>query len=118
MTLYGFDLSAALAPYILLVIFGFLPSEVWRFVSVFLVQGLDEKSEILIWVRAVATALLAGIVAKILLHPSGALQIVPLFGRAGALGLAIVVFFITKRGVIPAVLAGEAALLFLGWWFA
>ena len=39
-------------------------------------------------------------------------------GRAGALGLALVVFFIAKRAVIPAVLAGEAALIFLGWWFA
>ena len=117
MTLFGLDFSAALAPYVLLVVFGFLPSEVWRFVAVFLVQSLDEKSEILIWVRAVATALLAGIVAKILLHPSGALQIVPLFGRAGALGLAIAVFFSTKRAVIPAVLAGEAALIALGWWF-
>lgn len=111
------DFSAALAPYVLLVVFGFLPSEVWRFASVFLVQGLDENAEILKWVRAVATALLSGIVAKILLHPSGALQIVPLYGRAGALFVAIGVFFALKRAVIPAVLAGEAALVFLGWWF-
>ena len=112
------DLWAVLDPYIVLVIFGFLPSEVWRVLSAFLVQGLNESAEILIWVRAVATALLAGIVAKIILHPSGALLHVPLWGRGGALLFAITMFFALKRQVIPAVLSGEAALVFVGWYFA
>lgn len=111
------DVQADLTPYLVLVIFGFLPSEVWRVISAFLVQGVNEHSEILIWVRAVATALLAGIVAKILLHPSGALQLVPLWGRGGALLFAIAMFFALKRHVILAVLSGEAALVFVGWYF-
>ena len=112
------DLQAALAPYVVVVIFGFLPSEIWRVLSAFLVQGLDERSEILVWVRAVATALLAGIVAKIVLHPSGALLNVPIWGRGGALIFAIAMFFVLKRRVIPAVLSGEAALILVGWYFS
>ena len=72
-----------------------------------------------LWQRTpVATALLSGIVAKIVLHPSGALLHVPLWGRGGALLFAIFMFFALKRRVIPAVLSGEAALIFVGWYFA
>ncbi len=35
-------------------------------------RGIDENSEILVWVRAVASALLAGVVAKLTLTPTGA----------------------------------------------
>ena len=42
--------------------------------------GVDEGSEVLVWVRAVATAILAGVIAQILVHPPGAL--------AGGAGLA------------------------------
>ena len=105
-----------LTPYILVVVFGFLPSEVWRVAAVFVAQGLDEKSEVLIWVRLVATALLAGIVAKMILHPSGALLAVPLWGRVVAIAVAIVTFFVLKRRTIPAVTAGLATLLLVGSW--
>jgi len=117
MSIFSDVLSGALMPYVLLVVFGFLPSEIWRVLAVFAVQGLDEGAEVLIWVRAVATALLAGIVAKIVLHPSGALQHVPLMGRSAALIFAIAMFFVLKRRVIPAVLCGEAALILIGWWW-
>jgi len=36
-------------------------------------HGLDEGSELVVWVRAVATALLAGVIAKIILFPPGGL---------------------------------------------
>ena len=63
------DLSALVGPlwpYLLVIMVGFLPSEVWRVLGVFLSHGLDERSEILVWIRAVATTLLAGVVAKLL----------------------------------------------------
>ena len=62
-------------PWLLLVLVGFLPTEVWRVLAVFAAHRLDEDSEILVFVRAVATALLAGIVAKLLLTPAGALAL-------------------------------------------
>ena len=57
---------AALSPYLVLIAAGFLPNEVWRMLGIVVVHGLDERSELVIWVRAVATALLAGVVAKII----------------------------------------------------
>ena len=44
-------------PVLALILFGFLPNEVWRLVGLMLVHGLDEKSQIIVWVRAVATAM-------------------------------------------------------------
>ena len=43
----------------MLVIAGFLPNEVWRMLGLWLGGGVDEGSELLVWVRAVATAILA-----------------------------------------------------------
>jgi len=51
--------------YLVLVLVGFLPSDTWRLLGVWVGRGIDEESELLVWVRAVATAVLAGVIAKI-----------------------------------------------------
>jgi branched-subunit amino acid transport protein len=102
-------------PYLLVIVFGFLPSEIWRVLGVFLSRGLNEQSELLQWVRAVAITLLAAVVAKLLVAPSGALATVPLIGRAGAILVGVAAFFATRRAIVG-VLAGEAALIGAAWW--
>ena len=56
MSIFGID--GALAPYLILIFFGFLPSEIWRFVSVFVARRIDENSEIFVYVRTIAAVLL------------------------------------------------------------
>lgn len=106
--------TGGLWPYLVVILFGFLPSEIWRWAAVFLVKGLSEDSEILVWVKAVATALLAGVVAKLLLSPSGALAVVPSLWRWGALASGFVAFFVLKRSIIGAVVVGEIILVSAG----
>src|SRR5208283_1926686 len=53
-----FTADPTLAPYLALVLFGFLPSEIWRVIGVFVARRLDEESEIFLFVRSVATVLL------------------------------------------------------------
>jgi hypothetical protein len=103
-------------PWIALIVFGFLPSELWRVVAVFLSRGVDESAPWLAWVRAVATALVAGVVAKLLLAPTGALAALPLWGRLGPLAVGMIVFFLARRSVAAAVIAGEAAITGVGYW--
>lgn len=103
-------------PYLVVILVGFLPNEVWRVLAVVLSSGLDDDSEILTWVRAVATTLLAGVVAKLLLAPGGALAGVPFAGRAGSLVIGLVGFFVLRRSIIAGVLIGEAALIAVAWW--
>jgi hypothetical protein len=104
-------LAAELWPYLLLVLVGFLPNEVWRMLGLLLSHGLDEGSEILLWVRAVATAVLAGVVGKLILFPSGALTGVPVSVRVGAACAGLLAFFLLRRSVFAGVAVGEAALV-------
>ena len=74
--------TSELWPYLVLVLVGFLPTEVWRMLGLVAARGIDEESELLIWVRAVAVAVLAGVIAKLVVLPPGALATVPLEGVA------------------------------------
>src|SRR6266851_2554581 len=58
---------------LVLLIAGFLPNEIWRMLGLWLGGGVNEGSELLVWVRAVATAILAGVIAQILVQPPGSL---------------------------------------------
>jgi hypothetical protein len=60
-----------------LLIAGVFPNQIWRMLGLWLGSGIDEGSELLVWVRAVATAVLAGVIAQILVQPPGALASVP-----------------------------------------
>jgi hypothetical protein len=98
-------------PYLLLILAGFLPNEIWRLLGLVLARRLNEGTEVLVWVRAVATAILAGVIGKLIFFPAGALASVPLSVRIGALVLGLVAFVLIRRSVFAGVLAGEAALI-------
>jgi len=102
---------AELAPYLVLILVGFLPNEVWRFLGLVLARRLEEGAEVLIWVRAVATAILAGVVGKLIFFPAGALATVPLSVRLGAAVVGFAAYFVIRRSVFAGVAAGEAALI-------
>ena len=105
-----------IGPWFALLLFGFLPNEIWRLAGFVLVRGLDEKSPIITWVRAVATAMLAGVLAQLILSTSGPLAGIPVSVRIGASVLGFIAFLIAKRSVFAGVLTGEAAIL-LGTYF-
>lgn len=105
------SLLAELWPYLILMLAGFLPNEVWRFLGLVLARRLNEGAEVLVWVRAVATAILAGVVGKLILFPAGALLGVPLSVRIGATAAGLLAFFLIKRSVFAGVIAGEVALI-------
>ncbi|HZL32117.1 MAG TPA: AzlD domain-containing protein [Pseudolabrys sp.] len=108
----------ALWPYLLLVLLGFLPNEIWRIVGLVLVRGLNEDSQVVLWSRAVATAILAGVVAKLILFSTGSLAAIPLSVRVAAAAIGFLVFLVARRSAFAGVAAGEAALLIGGYFFA
>ena len=99
-----------------LLLAGFLPNEVWRMLGLWLGGGVDEGSELLVWVRAVATAILAGVIAQILVFPPGALASVPGFLRYGAVAAGLAVFIMTRRSIFAGVVCGEVVMLAGKWW--
>ncbi|MDP3409078.1 AzlD domain-containing protein [Bosea sp. (in: a-proteobacteria)] len=109
-------LDGPLWPYLALVLFAVLPTEIWRWLAVAFSRRIDPDSPALEWVRAVATALLAGIVAKLIVSPPGALAAVPLALRVGALVVTLAIMLFDRRRVLLAVLAGEATLIGGAYW--
>jgi hypothetical protein len=104
-----------LSPYLVLVLVGFLPNEIWRVLGVWIGRGLPEDSEFIVWVRAVAVAVLAAVIAKLTLVPPGALATaVPLAVRLAAIACGFIVFLIVRRSVFAGLVAGESALLIGG----
>jgi Branched-chain amino acid transport protein (AzlD) len=114
-------MNAALAelwPYLLLILVGYLPNEMWRVLGLVLARGLNEDSEIVVWSRAVATAILAGVIAKLILFSSGALANIPLSVRIGAALCGFLAFLAIKRSIFIGVAVGETVLLSGGYLFA
>ena len=101
---------------LVLVIAGFLPNEIWRMAGLWLGSGVDEGSDLLVWVRAVATAILAGVIAQIVVEPPGALASVPGILRYGAVAAGLVVFLLTRRSIFAGVVTGEVFMLAGTWW--
>ncbi len=95
----------------LLLIAGILPNGVWRMLGVWVGGGIDEGSEMLVWVRAVATAILAGVITQILVAPPGALATVPIAFRFGAAIAGFAAFLGFRKSVLAGVLTGEAVII-------
>lgn len=100
----------------LLLFAGFLSNEVWRVIGLVIGGGIDEGSEFLVWVRAVAAAILAGVIAQILISPPGALATVPDVVRYGAVAVGFAVYLAVRKSVFAGVVAGEIVVLAGKWW--
>src|ERR1051325_3223409 len=96
---------------------GVIPNQILRMLGLWFGGGVDEGSELLVWVRAVATAILAGVIAQILVYPPGALASVPEMLRYGAVAAGFAVFIATRRSIFAGVACGEVVMLAGQWWF-
>lgn len=102
--------------YIVIVVAGFLATDIWRWLGVLAGNRLDDDSEALYWVRAVATALVMAVTAKLIVFPTGTLADSPLWLRLGAAGIGFAVFLCAGRRVVVGV-AVPIVLLVAGLWW-
>lgn len=101
--------------YLPFIVAGFLASEPWRWAGAILGRNLDVESEGFLWVRAVSTAIIAGLVARMLVFPSGALVAVPLTVRLAAIFASVIVYFLARRNLGIGVLGGIVVLVTGEW---
>ena len=101
---------------VVLLLAGVIPNQIWRMLGLWLGAGIDEGSDLLMWVKAVATAILAGVIAQIVVQPPGALASVPGALRYGAVAAGFVAFMLTRRSIFAGVLCGEVVMLVGRWW--
>lgn len=97
--------------YVALVAAGFLPNEMWRMLGLWLGAGLREDSPILDWVKAIAAATLAGVIAQMVLAPPGALAEVPLWVRLASVGGGLLIYFLARRSLFIGTISGELILI-------
>ena len=103
-------------PYAFILVAGGLATDLWRWLGVLAGGRLRPDSELLVWVRAVATALVAGVIGRLILFPAGALVETPLLLRVSAAAFGWLVFRAAGGSVLAGVVAAEAALI--GGWLA
>ncbi|MBB5041796.1 AzlD domain-containing protein [Shinella fusca] len=110
---------ADLGPYLFIVVAGWLATDIWRWAGVLVGNRIDETSEVLNWVRAVATALVAAVIAKMIFFPTGALETSPLWLRLAAVVFGALAFFVGGRfrqiaGIAAAIAFLAAGLAIIG----
>ena len=86
----------------------------WRGLGVALAKGLDVNGELFRWVSCVAFAMIAGLLSRIILLPTGALASTGLAERLLASACALAAYFLlTRRNLFVGVSAGAGALVVL-----
>ncbi|APG84372.1 AzlD domain-containing protein [Sinorhizobium americanum] len=104
--------------YAFIAIAGWLATDLWRWLGVLAGKRLRDESEALNWVRAVATALVAAVIAKLILYPTGVLAQSPLWLRLGAVVVGAVAFFLARQrpavGIAAAIFTLASGLWWLG----
>ncbi|WP_422369934.1 AzlD domain-containing protein [Hoeflea sp.] len=86
-------------PYVFIAIAGWLATDMWRWLGVLAGNRLKEDSAALTWVRAVATALVAAVIAKLVLYPTGELKNVALALRVIAVLTGFAVFLVAGKRI-------------------
>jgi branched-subunit amino acid transport protein len=103
-----------MSEYVVLVIACGAGTYLWRGLGIAVSARLSTESELFAWVGCVAFAMLAGLVSRIVLIPSGALEHTALWQRLAGTAVALVVYFvITRKNLLAGVLSSAVTLYLL-----
>ncbi|HVJ40748.1 MAG TPA: AzlD domain-containing protein [Dongiaceae bacterium] len=95
-------------PYLLT---GVLVTYLWRGLGVLLSGRINADSPAMRWFAAVAYAMLAGLIARLIILPAGPLAHVALWERSAAAIAALIVYLLTRRNIVFGVAAGTMTLI-------
>ncbi len=104
-------MSATLWPYLVVLVAGTLMTEPWRWAGLFLSRNLDVESEVFKLARAVSTAIVSALVARLVVLPTGALADIDLWVRIGAFLGGILVYLVSGGRLLAGVAASVVLLL-------
>ena len=102
-------------PFLFILVGGWLATDAWRFLGVYLGDRLSENSDLLVLVRALATALVAAVIGNLIVFPSGALIDTALALRIVAAGAGFLAYLYLGRKILVGIVAAEVILL-VGMW--
>ncbi|HEX9583099.1 MAG TPA: AzlD domain-containing protein [Gammaproteobacteria bacterium] len=92
---------------------GILGTYLWRALGVAFSARIQPEGAMFRWVNCVSYAMLAGLISRMTILPLGSLADTPVVIRLGAMGVAICVFFMTRKNVPAGLSAGVATFIVL-----
>lgn len=98
-------------PYIFILVAGWLATDSWRFLGVYFGGRIAEDSDILVLVRAMATALVAAVIGNLIVFPTGALGSTSLVLRATAAMLGFGAYLFLGKRILLGIVVAEIVLL-------
>lgn len=107
--------SAPWWPFAFILLAGWLPTDAWRWLGVASAGRIDEKSPTIALARAIATSLVAAVIARLVLFADGSLQQIPMPVRVAALALGFLAYLKLGRHTLVAILVAEIVLLGVPW---
>ena len=98
-------------PYLFILLAAIAPTEIWRSIGVLAAGRLDEAAPAFALVRAIATALVAAVIAKLIVSPDGARGEVPVAARLLAAAIGFASMELAGGRMWVGIVLGELALL-------
>lgn len=83
----------------------------WRGLGVLLSGRVRADSQLFLWIACVAYAMIAGLVTRIVMLPTGALAATLLADRLLACAVALAAYYVFRRNLFAGISAGFAAIL-------
>ncbi|MBB3998706.1 AzlD domain-containing protein [Aureimonas pseudogalii] len=102
-------------PYLFILLAGWLPTDVWRWLGVLSAGRFDENSPAIALARTIATSLVAAVIGRLILFPTGILADIPTAVRIGAVAGGFLAYLTLGRHTILAIVVAEIILLGVPW---
>jgi len=96
---------------LILLLVAALAHEPFRWLGLYFGRSLPADSELFIWVRAVATALVAALVMRLIFFPAGELAHVSQAVRIASSLAGVAIYFAAKRNLAVAVIGSALVLI-------
>ena len=109
MTFHSFD--TWWWPYVFILLAGWVATDFWRFLGVYIGGRIAEDSSAMVLVRTIATALVAAVIANLIVFPGGALADLPLWLRIGAAVAGFLAFLAARQSMLVGIVVAEAVLI-------
>jgi branched-subunit amino acid transport protein len=87
----------------------------WRGLGVLFSGRISTDSELFKWVACVAYAMVAGLITRLIVMPSGMLATSPLSDRLLACVFALAAFYLSRKNLFVGVITGVAVLIAAGY---
>ena len=98
-------------PFLFILVAGWLATDAWRYLGVYLGGRIRDDSEVLVLVRTIATALVAAVIGNLILYPSGELANTSAALRIGAAVTGFIAYLVARKSIIIGIIVAEAILL-------